>query len=138
MQGYEEFRGVGFASKGWLLQTPQQIKRAVPSLTVLRVSCIYVILEVVPVSSLSLHLPLIIAFPLYLFISSTYTIPFLLPMDISQEEILSILTPHLLQASEGVKREFLESYAHNLFPLLGTSVDQTHWWTQYGVTRVTL
>ena len=48
------------------------------------------------------------------------------------------MTPHLIQASEEVKREFLESYDHNLFPLLGTSVDQTRWWTQYGVTRVTL
>ena len=59
-------------------------------------------------------------------------------MDISQEEILSVVMSHLLQASEEVKRDFIESYARNLFPLLGTSVDQTRWWTQYGITRVTV
>ena len=59
-------------------------------------------------------------------------------MAIPQEEILSILIPHLLQTSEEVKREFLESYARRLFPLQGSSVDQTRWWTRHGITRVTL
>ena len=59
-------------------------------------------------------------------------------MDISQEEVLSVITSHLLQASEEVKRDFIESYARNLFSSRGTSVDQTRWWTHHGITRVTV
>ena len=59
-------------------------------------------------------------------------------MEISVNSLLALLTTPLFRASEEVKREVLEYYARHLFPHPGTSVDQTRWWTQYGITRVTL
>ena len=54
------------------------------------------------------------------------------------ELVLSVVIPHLQQASKRVRRSFVENYERLLFPRLGTSTSQTPWKTFRGITRVTL